>query len=110
MVEKASEKQLRDIQSIGKNTSLILWQEYKKYCNEPRNESLLDNSAIPCLVKMSDGEIWNARWVFDFDWHNKAFTGWMFRSMWGEYYILDDEEHDCDGVEVVAFAYMKDIM
>lgn len=97
-------------QRIGTMTTLIVWQEYKKYCDEPRNESLFDRSEIPCLVKMSDGEIWNAYWVFDFDWYNQAFTGWMFRSMWGEYYVWEDEENDWEGRKVVSFAYMKDIM
>ena len=86
------------------NTSKIVWNEYKKYCNEPRRKSLFDRSDIPCLVKMSNGEIWSAYWVFDYDWHDKPFTGWKFRSMWGDYFIWDNENDSSE--KVVAFAYM----
>ena len=89
----------------------MVWHKYKKYSDDqPRNESSFDRSEIPCLVNMCDGEIWSANWIFDYtDYHHRDFEGWKFRSMWGEDYIWDDEELDKAGLNVVAFAYMKDV-
>lgn len=89
----------------------MVWHKYEKYSeNQPRNKSSFDRSDIPCLVKMSDGEIWSACWIFDYtDYHHRDFEGWRFRSMWGEDYIWEDEENDWAGRKVVAFAYMNEI-
>lgn len=89
-------------------TNLIVWNKYERYNNEPKHHPL-DNSDIPCLVKMSDGEIWNAYWVIDFDYHNEPFTGWMFRSVCGDYYIWEEDDKDYKNRKIIAFAYMKDL-
>ena len=90
----------------------IIWHKYEKYSeNEPRNKSSFDRSNIPSLVKMGNGDIWTADWVFDYnDYNHKDYDGWIFRSVWGETYICDDSDDESDiKYKVIAFAYLNSV-
>lgn len=83
-----------------------IWHEfsYKTYNSFPQTEHYTDT--IPCLVKTSDGEIFRADWVDNFDYHREPFTGWKFLSFTGEYYCSDEN----DDKKVIAFAYLRDVV
>lgn len=95
----------------------MIWHEYNKYSeNQPKNENIYDCSEIPCLVRMSDGKLWIAYWVFDETTYQfRDYTGWVFKSFIGDSYHFDDDHFDDENkddkeLKVVAFAYLKDIM
>jgi hypothetical protein len=96
---------MKDNQSTS--TCHIHWHPYKRNSLEPEHHPL-DNSEIPCLVKMDDGEIWIAKWVIDDDYHRHPFTGWVFQSFWGDIFYFE-EDNETYGREVIAFAYIKDV-
>jgi len=84
----------------------IIWNDYIRNVNYPKHSNCYDQSEIHCLVRMNDGEIWNAYWLTGLDYHGESFTGWKFTSFWGEGFIWEYEESDWAGRKVVAFAYM----
>ena len=62
-----------------------IWYDYIRNVNYPKCYNCCDQSEIHCLVKMDDGEIWNAYWVTDFYYHGESFTGWKFLPIWINY-------------------------